>query len=325
MNPISQITEFLPRYVCLFYVDYRDSLDEHEDIQEKCLRSNSLESLYEKSFEWYESPEQENLEEYMDETRRNMEKAGLSGLFKEHEEQIRDLIYERNDSNPAKDLIRNSCDTNLFYSLGVEIDGYSTGCPERGESVSMACYKVRRALRLPKGKFDGPVKGLVENASYCGELRIYFNARFDRLISPGKKEDFQRIRFSGNVVVAIVDSRNGSGYHVHIPLDITLPFCRENLFVDSQVHYSYAVEICGMSHDWCQATRWETDMRPFNGSIRKSRMTGYQQQEEAYERTFRSGRCTFGDMNYKRHRDVRYSNNYPAGCRCPHCGTFWID
>ena len=53
-------------------------------------------------------------------------------------------------------------------------------------------------------------------------------------------------------------------------------------------------------------------MRPFNGSIRKSRMTGYQQQEEAYERTFRSGRCTFGDMNYKRHRDVRYSNNYPA-------------
>ena len=119
------------RYVSLFYVDYRDSLDEHEDIQEKCLRSNSLESLYEKSFEWYESQEQENLEEYMDETRRNMEKAGLSGLFKEHEEQIRDLIYERNDSNPAKDLIRNSCDTNLFYSLGVEIDGYSTGCPER--------------------------------------------------------------------------------------------------------------------------------------------------------------------------------------------------
>ena len=103
MNPISQITEFLPRYVCLFYVDYRDSLDEHEDIQEKCLRSNSLESLYEKSFEWYESQEQENLEEYMDETRRNMEKAGLSGLFKEHEEQIRDLIYERNDSNPAKE------------------------------------------------------------------------------------------------------------------------------------------------------------------------------------------------------------------------------
>lgn len=97
MNPISQIAEFLPRYVSLFYVDYRDSLDEHEDIQEKCLRSNSLENLYEKSFEWYESQEQENLEEYMDETRRNMEKAGLSGLFKEHEEQIRDLIYERND------------------------------------------------------------------------------------------------------------------------------------------------------------------------------------------------------------------------------------
>ena len=71
--------------------------------------------------------------------------------------------------------------------------------------------------------------------------------------------------------------------------------------------------------------KWETGMIPFTGSVRKSRMAEYKKQEAAYEQTFRSGKCTFGDMNYKRHRDVRYSNEYPAGCRCPHCGTFWID
>lgn len=148
---------------------------------------------------------------------------------------------------------------------------------------------------------------------------------FDRLISKDPENDFKSIRFHGNVVVAIADSRNGSGHHVRIPLDITFPFRRENLFVDSQVHYSYANEVCGMTNDWCDSTKWEMGMIPFTGSVRKSRMAEYKKQEAAYEQTFRDGKCTFGDMNYKRHRDVRYSNEYPAGCRCPHCGTFWID
>ncbi|KAA4016976.1 hypothetical protein F3D60_31525, partial [Bacteroides ovatus] len=178
---------------------------------------------------------------------------------------------------------------------------------------------------LKKGEFDEKIEELVENATYGGELRIYFNAMFDRLISKDPENDFKSIRFHGNVVVAIADSRNGSGHHVRIPLDITFPFRRENLFVDSQVHYSYANEVCGMTNDWCDSTKWETGMIPFTGSVRKSRMAEYKKQEAAYEQTFRSGKCTFGDMNYKRHRDVRYSNEYPAGCRCPHCGTFWID
>ena len=161
----------------------------------------------------------------------------------------------------------------------------------------MACHKVRRALHLKKGQFD----------------------------SKDPENDFKSIRFHGNVMVAIADSRNGSGHHVRIPLDITFPFRRENLFVDSQVHYSYANEVCGMTNDWCDSTKWETGMIPFTGSVRKSRMAEYKKQEAAYEQTFRDGKCTFGDMNYKRHRDVRYSNEYPAGCRCPHCGTFWID
>ena len=169
------------------------------------------------------------------------------------------------------------------------------------------------------------IEELVENATYGGELRIYFNAMFDRLISKDRENDFKSIRFHENVVVAIADSRNGSGHHVRIPLDITFPFRRENLFVDSQVHYSYANEVCGMTNDWCDSTKWETDMKPFTGSVRKSRMAEYKKQEATYEQTFRDGKCTFSDMNYKRHRDVRYSNEYPAGCRCPHCGTFWID
>lgn len=187
MNPISQITEFLPRYVCLFYVDYRDSLDEHEDIRRNVSGPTAWKVCMKRVSNGMKARNRRIWRNIWTRHAEIWRKRVCPDCLKNTRNRSRDLIYERNDSNPAKDLIRNSCDTNLFYSLGVEIDGYSTGCPERGESVSMACYKVRRALRLPKGKFDGPVKELVENASYGGELRIYFNARFDRLISPERR------------------------------------------------------------------------------------------------------------------------------------------
>lgn len=208
MNQTLQLTDYIPQNVSLYYVDYRDDLDEHEDIQEECVRSNNMEKLYEKAYEWYEEQESSNMHDYLEETRKNMETDNLAGEFEEHEDEIRELIYDRNDSDPVKDLIRNSSVTNFFYSLGVEISGYLTGCSLRGESVAMACHKVRRALHLKKGQFDEKIEELVENATYGGELRIYFNAMFDRLISKDPENDFKSIRFHGNVMVAIADSRN---------------------------------------------------------------------------------------------------------------------
>ena len=162
-------------------------------------------------------------------------------------------------------------------------------------------------------------------AAYGGELRIYFNAMFNDLVSGDSGQDFKTIRFYGNVVVAIADSRIGSGDHTMLPIDITLPFNRDNLFVDSQVHYSYADEVCGMVHDWCDSTKWETGMKPIKKRLSKSRMAEHQRQEAEYTETFRRGGCTAGDINISRHRDVYYTNDYPCGHKCPHCGTFWVD
>ena len=32
----------VPKSVSLYFVDYNESLDEHEDLQEKCIRQNSM-------------------------------------------------------------------------------------------------------------------------------------------------------------------------------------------------------------------------------------------------------------------------------------------
>ena len=321
------ILPYIPSRVSLYYVDYQADLDEHEDLQQKCLKANNLVPLYEKIDDWFGEQEIQYHNEELDNIRKKMSADNREKEFDAHEDEIRDLLYERNDTDPVTDLIKNTSTTNMFYSLGVEIDGYhDSWCGSyRGESEAMACYKIRRALKLKKGQFDDRISELVENASYGGELRIYFNAMFNELVNSDENKDFKTIRFHGDVVVAVADSHNGSGFDTTLPLDITLPFNRDNLFVDSQVHYSYASEVCGMCHDWCDSTRWELGTQPIKKSIKSSKMTAHVQQEAQYTATFKAGGCSAGDMNMNRHRDVYYDNNFPCGNRCPHCRTFWVD
>lgn len=317
--------DYVPQSVSLYYVDYRENLDEHEELQEKCIRQNDLMPLTEEVLEWYMEQGANNWNQLLDEIRKKMERDGKLHEYEEHLDEMGDLFYERNDTDPTDGLIRNSSPTNMFYSLGVKIEGYADGTSNREESNAISYNKIRRALKLKKGQFDDQLTELVDNATYGGELRIYFNAMFDELVTSDKESDFKTIRFHGDVIVAIADSHNGSGYHIELPIDITLPFNRDNLFVDSQVHYSYANEICGMCNNWCDSTKWQTGMEPVKASIPKSTMSEHQQKEARYEKTFREGGCTFGDMNYNRHRDTFYINSFPCGNKCPHCGTFWID
>ena len=81
MNQTLQLTDYIPQYVSLYYVDYRDDLDEHEDIQEECIRSNNMEKLYEKAYEWYEEQESSNMHDYLEvEKPRDFDPFGQTGM-----------------------------------------------------------------------------------------------------------------------------------------------------------------------------------------------------------------------------------------------------
>ena len=153
--------------------------------------------------------------------------------MKKYYNEITELIRQRNDTDPIDSLIKNSSAINIFYSPGIEIEEHIGR-----ESRAMSCYKIRRALKLKKGQFDTLIEELVDNATYGGELRIYFNAGFNELVTNDNGNDFRTIRFHGDVIVAVANSFNGSGHHISLPLDITFPFVRDRLFVDSQVRYS---------------------------------------------------------------------------------------
>ena len=62
--------DYVPRYVSLYYVDYNENLDNHEDLQERCIRRNSLHPLEEQVWEWYAEQEHDNLQEYLADIRK---------------------------------------------------------------------------------------------------------------------------------------------------------------------------------------------------------------------------------------------------------------
>ena len=78
----------VPKSVSLYFVDYNESLDEHEDLQEKCIRQNSMLPLDEESSEWYSEQFSENLRTEMRDIKESMEKAGLGTDYVENEDCI---------------------------------------------------------------------------------------------------------------------------------------------------------------------------------------------------------------------------------------------
>jgi hypothetical protein len=81
-----------------------------------------------------------------------------------------------------------------------------------------------------------------------------------------------------------------------------------------------------MTDDWCSSTSFEFGYKEPKKKIEmKSDLADIQKKNEEYEKVFKAGGCSSGDMNITRHRKTTYINNYPCGTRCGQCGTFWID
>ncbi len=321
---------YLPDYVSLYNISYDDNLHDSRDgikLISNCLEKNNLYPLSETIFDWWEYPEGY----YLDEMQKSMEADGIE-WNEEWVDDIREALWYKDESTPIDDLLRNTGSVNMFYSLNVEIDGWHEAIfatPWRGDSEAMAAYKMRRALKIQKGtKAAKQIATIVANASYGGDVRIYFNAHLKDMLSTEYEvaADFKSIHFKGTFVVALYNSLEGAGYFEEIELDLSIPFDRDNLSLSETDRYN--IEECfGMAYDWLRDTNAPKMSHEKVGKKPKksSKNAQMRNQEAEYERIFNSGKCSLGDTNYKRHRDVYYSNDFPCGSHCPHCGQFWVD
>ena len=169
------------------------------------------------------------------------------------------------------------------------------------------------------------------NASYGGSLRIYFPAGLMTLLTgngwDSANEDFKTIKFKGKFRVVIIDTVNGSGdFEDDVELDVEYDFDRALLGMSDEDHYGFEEifgDDCGISH--CETPTFEKVLKSDTIHVDSEPLRQEREKQQKYNETFQAGKCTYGDTDMNRHRDIKYSNSYPCGWSCPHCGMFWTD
>lgn len=329
---LDQIKPLLPTKTYLTYIDRDESLDGREELIQRCIKENNFDALYEFVDEniWEKSADQELY--YKDELKDDIVKSlGVSEeeaeeVVDQFNDEIIDIIHDRDDSTPMKDLIRNSRKLTVFYDTGYEVEAESWCWSEKRVNQEVKDIKRVLKLRIGDNTYDEYIANMVRQASYGGNLVVYFNEDIDFFFERNT-EGMTHIEFS-NPIIAIINTTNGSGDHCHLPgAKTALPLVHKNFFLCKTFNYSYTFSVCGMYDNWCEVTdaTFIKKKSAAKSTVKASPLTAVVAEEQKYIDTFKSGSCTRGDVNYSRHRNVVYTNNYPCGHTCKTCGQFWID
>ena len=125
----------------------------------------------------------------------------------------------------------------------------------------------------------------------------------------------------------IIDTVNGSGdFEDDVELDVEYDFDRALLGMSDEDHYGFEEifgDDCGISH--CETPTFEKVLKSDTIHVDSEPLRQEREKQQKYNETFQAGKCTYGDTDMNRHRDIKYSNSYPCGWSCPHCGMFWTD
>lgn len=311
----------------LLFVDYNDSLDEHTGKLQEALEdgtTNAISEFVDWAFDDTESLRHEKEElkkKIVGELGINEEEADK--LIEKYESDIEDHIYANDKSTPVKDLLRNTSKQVIFYDTGYEMEAESWSWTDKETLEEVE--KIKKILNITNDKYDENIRVMVRQATYGGQLVVYFYEKIDNLFPEDPEKDFTKIDFK-DAAIAIIDVYGGSGDHTKvIGHNFSLPFKRENLTIDKTIKYNYTYSVCGLMSDWCSNTIVKLSHEKAEGEIKESRMNAHKAKEAMYNEVFAKGKCSAGDMDIYRHRDVFYRNDFPCGNKCPHCGTFWID
>lgn len=305
----------------LIYTDYRDQL-EPEQVQH-VIRGN-LDALDEWLDSWLPDAQFEALTEPVNEALKGL------GYWREDApddliQHIEDEFYNLDKSDVISDRIRQTPSLFFYYDLGLEA---TPGWTEPKAIVEKMGVKSNH----PKyQECLNAAESLIDNASYGGSLVMLFACRPGELYPLDRLKD-KYLQFEP-AYVCVMDRSQGSGDHEQWPTPIAVKFDPAIIFVDeAQAGYSYSGKVCGLVRSpfegvYIKAAPDRDAMivsASANGDLQQS-----VDHEAELDRTWNRGRgkCTYGDLNIRRHPDNKttYINDFPCGNKCLACGTFWID
>lgn len=323
-NDIKPWEPYFPNYVELYYVGYDSNLNNNTDTLAKCVTDNNLYPISESIDDWWDFPEGT----YLEEMKRQMMRDGLE-WDDDWDDEVIEKLRDVDESDAVKGLLNNTSDLNCYYDLGYDVDEpFGADEEEQEEEIDGICKVLNIAKDSPMRK---KVANVYYNASYGGRLRIYFPAGLMSLLSgngwDGEKEDFGSIKFKGKFRVVIIDTVNGSGdFEDDVELDVEYDFDRTLLGISDEDHYGFEEifgDDCDICH--CETPVFEKETKSEAIHVESESLRQEREKQQKYNETFKSGKCTCGDKDMNRHRNIEYSNFFPCGWHCPHCGMFWPD
>lgn len=305
----------LPLHPELVYIDQRDKVEDFKMI-EKMVQAGDYQAIEENSWEWIADAQSGSADEIIKETRKDH-----PDLTDEDEDAIRNWLYEHDESTPIQDLLRNTPSCYFYYSLGLDVSPMEL---EGGEPDEDRIKSIMEWLQIDDPAFEKSCRSLVGNAGYGGRLVILFENDIEEML-----EDGDVIEFGPKTELCIMDRCNGSGFSVPLGRTLIMEFNRKNLHCDRGAPgYSFTHEVCGMVQGFMGAalirsSKPEDKILPATVNVREQNQMA---REAAIDKRWRETKtCTFGDMNINRHPKTNYRLDFPAGNKCPKCGTFWID
>lgn len=320
---LEDVIALLDKKYYLVNIDRGDNLNDNLKPVQKSIRDQDWSYLDESFDDWTCEASDYGVDYAVDKLKKQMkynfefvDGESADDIIEEYRYEIEDEIRNRDESNPIKDLISNTSFPVAFYDTGIETY-------DRQDSKEQL-HDIKKALNIPQRekKYDKTIFELCNNSYYGGQLVVYFNCDIDDWMSIG---DNNTISFK-DANIAIINTCNGSGYNVQLEgHEFSLPLDLNNFFLDRIIKYSYTYDVCGMGSHWCDDTIVKFSKKKSKSKINGSPLNEHMKLEEKYNKTFKEGGCTSGDMNMSRHRGIYYLNEFPCGTHCPHCHTFWID
>lgn len=325
-----ELMELLPPYVNLCYVNYDADLSGSIDGLQACVASNCWDSLHEELSDYLSDKEYESLKSYKKDLQRDIvskydvsEEDAYRLVFDTLCDEIEEILCQRNHSNVINDLLKNTENFSFFIDTGLEVEEGSYGWTRSEQTRWLK--KIKQKLKIETNQWDDDIRKMLSEASYGGQLVLYFYSSVETLVNEQEK-DWKSVSLT-NPAIAIINTDCGSGAHTHLRgHQFTTSFSRKNLFIDRYFKYNYVEAVCGMYQDWCKDSTAVFAATPVKGKKNTpSSLAAKALQDREYALIYSQGKCSFGDVDIRRHRDTYYRNDYPCGHKCPHCGMFWVD
>jgi hypothetical protein len=256
---LSQITELLPKYVSLYFVDYREDLSGHIDRLQECISGNCWDSLYEELDYYLCESRQEGLSSYKNELKNDImvkfnadEDQAYELVCETYGNEIEDFLAQKDSSDAVSDLLKNTSKFSFFMDTELEIEDGSWSWT-RSEQTGWL-KKIKRKLKIDSNRWDEEIRQMLSEASFGGQLVVYFYDSVENLLTDDNEKEWKSVLFT-NPVIAIIHTGCGSGFDTCLQgHKFMATFNRKSLFIDKYFKYNYVSAVCGMSQDWCKYT-----------------------------------------------------------------------